>query len=377
ITETDVAPQVMLNVSQAVTLGNTIYQPDGAVTVVANATDGNGDAMTFSWVGTDTSLLNAVGTMITANQLVFDPGVLTLDGLYTVKVTVNDGTSDVSVERLLQISVAPAALTAVDTDGDGVNDDDASEGYGDDDADGIPNYLDHLSTPANAIENHTINLATSLLIETDPGLHIARGQTAVAVQASGVLIGMQDITDHGGAGGIAVTNAGTDHTFISGLLNFKISGLTESIESIHVVIPLQSAIQDGAVYRKYNQTGWFDFVEDDLNELNSAAGNDGSCPQPGSNLYAAGMTVGHLCLQLTIQDGGANDADGVRNFVVRDPGGLALAPEAEVTAEAADNSGRVGSVSLWFMLMLAILAATVWQQRVKHRVRSRIRINKR
>jgi hypothetical protein len=112
---------------------------------------------------------------------------------------------------------------------------------------------------------------------------------------------------------------------------------------VNVVIPLQSAIQQGSIYRKYNSSGWFDFVEDDLNELRSSAGNEGACPQPGSNLYSEGLTPGHLCLQLTIQDGGANDAEGVRNYIVQDPGGLALAPAAEEVAVAADESGRVGT----------------------------------
>jgi hypothetical protein len=190
------------------------------------------------------------------------------------------------------------------------------------------------------------------------------GETAVAAQTSGILIGMQDIAEHGGAGGAAVTNAATDYTFHSGLLNFEISGLTDDIESVHVVIPLLAAIQQGSVYRKYNSSGWFDFVEDDLNELRSAAGNEGACPQPGSNLYSEGLTSGHLCLQLTIQDGGANDADGVRNYIVKDPGGLALAPESEEEVAVADESGRVGSLSLWFIMMLSAALVYLWRIRV-------------
>ncbi len=70
-------------------------------------------------------------------------------------------------------------------------------------------------------------------------------------------------------------------------------------------------------------------------------------------------------MQLTIQDGGANDADGVRNFVIKDPGGLALEPESDVVAAPSNASGRVGSVGLWFMLILSITAAAVWRLRVR------------
>jgi hypothetical protein len=53
-----------------------------------------------------------------------------------------------------------------------------------------------------------------------------------------------------------------------------------------VVVPLQLAIQAGSVYRKYRGSGRFDFVIDDKNEIHSAPGNEGSCPQPGSTLYS-------------------------------------------------------------------------------------------
>ena len=61
--------------------------------------------------------------------------------------------------------------------------------------------------------------------------------------------------------------------------------------------------------------------------------------------------MGHLCLQLTIRDGGPNDADGVRNYVVKDSGGLALVPEAFVDTSASEANCGVGSVSLWFILV--------------------------
>ena len=52
-------------------------------------------------------------------------------------------------------------------------------------------------------------------------------------------------------------------------------------------------------------------------DVTECGGNDGVCPPSGSNLYSSGLTVGHLCLQLTIQDGGANDADGARNYACK------------------------------------------------------------
>ena len=69
---------------------------------------------------------------------------------------------------------------------------------------------------------------------------------------------------------------------------------------------------------------WRDFVVDDSNALSSAPGQDGACPPPGSHLYEAGLTVGHGCIQLTLEDGGPNDADIEVNGSIQDPGGLAV-----------------------------------------------------
>lgn len=366
ITEANIAPRVVLTATQsAVVIGNDIYQPDGIATVVADAIDGNGDALSFDWSASDASLLAA--SVVSANQLTIDPALLTVGEIYNLSVTVGDGALAVSINRLLRIKAAEVNTWLIDQDDDGDGMDNLSEGYGDIDADGIPNYLDNSITSTNAIENQTVDLKTSRYIETDPGLHIALGGTAVAAEKSGVLIGLKDIIDHGGASGNAVANAATDYIFLSGLFDYEISGLTDDITSVHVVIPLQSAIQADAVYRKYNSSGWFDFVVDDENELRSAAGKDGSCPQPASNLYLPGLTVGHLCLQLTVQDGGANDADGVRNFVVKDPGALAIAPEPAEVAKVPTASGRAGSTSLWFIVLLSITTASLWRLRILQR----------
>lgn len=299
---------------------------------------------------------------------------MTVGNFYNLSVAANDGNSSTTVRRLLLIKAAEAVVlsTGVDLDSDGIDDD--VEGFADADADGIANYKDSALLPPNVIENNTVDFATNYFVETDPGLHIALGATAVAAQVSGVQISLQDIINHGGNGGGAVSDAETDYTFLSSLLSFEISGLNESIPSVHVVMPLQSAIQANMVYRKYNGSGWFDFVIDDNNQIRSAAGDEGSCPQPGSNLYTPGLTVGNLCLQLTIEDGGANDADGERNFVVRDPGGLAIAPTQGVGAANSAATGRVGSVSIWFMLCFSLTAMLVWRIRQQKVVKAKSRL---
>jgi len=369
ITEANVAPTASLSVSQPsavldVNKGNTVYVADGTVQVIADAADANGDDLSYNWSASDNSIM-AIAT-VSGSMIEFDPALLVAGSVYPVSVTVSDGSEPVTSNRLLVVAETEINtwLIGDDDDGDGI--DNIDEGYGDDDGDGIANYLDHNQTPSNAIENQTANLDTAVYIETNPGLRIVKGEIAVASEASGILIGLQDIKDHGGPGGTPVSNADTDYTFLSSLHSFEVHGLDQLTETVDVVVPLSAAIQQGVVLRKYNSTGWFDFVEDDMNRLSSAKTADGTCPPAGSSLYRPGLNVGDLCLQLTIQDGGANDADGVRNFVVKDPGGLALEPEPEeqeVVDPAAGADGRIGSVSLWAVLSLALLSGWLNQRR--------------
>jgi hypothetical protein len=112
------------------------------------------------------------------------------------------------------------------------------------------------------------------------------------------------------------------------------------------------------MYRKYvDGAGWDNFVIDSRNLVASAPGEPGNCPAPGSADYTPGLTAGHHCVQLTIEDGGPNDADGSANRVVRDPGGAAVLTQAAAVgagslnvADKAVASGDRGVVMLRFRL---------------------------
>jgi hypothetical protein len=71
------------------------------------------------------------------------------------------------------------------------------------------------------------------------------------------------------------------------------------------------------------------------------------CPSPDDTVYQAGLTEGHYCLMMLIQDGGANDADGKANGTIVDPGGLATPVSAPPTPPVtppttSDGSGDSG-----------------------------------
>jgi large repetitive protein len=73
-------------------------------------------------------------------------------------------------------------------------------------------------------------------------------------------------------------------------------------------------------------------------------------PAPASADYAEGLLEGNHCIQLTIEDGGKNDADGVVNGIVVDTGVLAV--EAEVVKESVAKKG--GSLGFCSMILLGL-----------------------
>lgn len=121
---------------------------------------------------------------------------------------------------------------------------------------------------------------------------------------------------------------------VGSCFDFEVNGLTPGNDAV-VVLPLTSAIPEKTasnaghkiVYRKLMSSGWQDFNISDNNRIASQAGTvDGagivSCPSGDDTTFTNGLTSGDRCLRLTITDGGPNDADGLANGTVVDPGGV-------------------------------------------------------
>jgi hypothetical protein len=103
-----------------------------------------------------------------------------------------------------------------------------------------------------------------------------------------------------------------------------------------VVLPVSEAVPFWSLYRKYDTTTdtWGPFVIDSRNDVKTAPLDNGACPEPGNGSYDRPITgaladklrAGDECVQLTIEDGGPNDADGSVDGSVSDPGGVAEVP---------------------------------------------------
>jgi len=359
IVEANVAPQGSLEFDQGGPLLASVYDGDngGNVNIAVNATDLNaGQSLSYDWSGSDNSLVPP-GNTATWNLV----GVSA--GNYLIDVVVTDDGSPARATRVSRIlnvlAGASAALGATDSDNDGRNDNDPLEGYGDDDDDGIPNYLDANSnggSESNLIPDQTVDMSDSLLLQTDPGLRITRGKIAQAANNFGTLLTDSEIAQFGSASGTAPLNAADSSQHIGGIYDFEVSGLVPGA-SARVVIPLLSGIPRNAVYRKFNAaTGWSDFTIDANNGIASAVGALGACPEPGSSAYRTGLNNLDSCIELRIQDGGPNDTDNSVNGIVTDPGTIGVQLEDPEAFEVEEGGGRMSPLLLAVLLSLSFMA---------------------
>ncbi|MFD1086868.1 Ig-like domain-containing protein, partial [Shewanella seohaensis] len=306
ITEANIAPQVSLAVTQAGQQQVIVAQNGGDVHIRATASDANEqDTLTLTWAS------GALSLQADATGMTFSPAAVS-PGIYPVSLTVtDDGSPVLSSTETVYIVVRPslAALTSADTDGDLIPDD--QEGYSDNDRDGIPDYLD-ANNDCNVMPEGELQ-PVYFLAEGQAGVCLRLGNIALSRGQSGVQLQPEAVAEDALAANVG------------GIFDFIATGLPQQGQSYSLVLPQRSPVPANAVYRKFNaQAGWRDFVIDANNIVASTEGERGFCPPPGDSRWTPGLTEGHWCVQLTIEDGGPNDDDGVANRTIVDPSGVAV-----------------------------------------------------
>jgi hypothetical protein len=329
IIEDNVAPLVDLYMEQRGMPTWTISPDNGPVIVTAVVRDANAeDTHSFDWSLSDNALVDISGAV--DDGFMFDPRWLA-DGIYRVNVNVMDSgvpAQTVTGEVLIRVSASSADRDMIDTD-----------------LDGIPDYLDTIGNPA-ILQGDAETGSPSLLI-TEPGLGLRIGVAALAAGQHGAWLSIQDIESFATQVGGAAAGIDDGLTYSNGFVDFEVTGLSEAGEVARVVIPLAVPVGTDARYRKYDLFGgWKNFVVDDLNRLASASGSPDSCPIPGSAAYQHGLHTGDYCIQLTLEDGGPNDADGLRNGVIRDPGGIGMTAQALADGGASGSGGGGGGCTV-------------------------------
>ena len=361
ITEQNIVPSVELISSQSGLDTHLIVRTNGDVTFTAFVNDANPtDTHTYDWALTNNSLTDTDLDGDPAT-FVFNPSALD-PGFYKAHVTVQDsGGADSTVEILIEVVTTAPTLTTADSDGDGISDD--IESYDDTDGDGIPDYKDNDNLAAHELQAYD-DVIGNYILRTDTGLQLRLGVVAFAAQADGANISIEEITNYGGGEATAGSDPNDGVTNTGGYFDYEIWGLTQAGQSARLVIPQLSPIPSNAAYRKYfASSGWQAFIENSENSIASAAGEAGICPEPGSNAYTNGLTEGHYCIQLTIQDGGPNDTDGTANYIITDPGTLSIVvasnPESKETdpPPSRQSSGGGGYLSVMLLILLCFVGA--------------------
>ena len=322
IVESAEPPALKLSASQGGNLGRKVSSGGGNVTVLLTITDPNG-THDVDWTSSDASLVR----LSEDEAMVFEFSPEGLEGGFSIVANVTDSGLEGETFTIDQQVLIVADVVEADSDGDGIADskDDSNE----------PNVI--------AVDAD----ASDAAVTADEGVTLVIGDAALANGTSGIAITEETIASSGQDGGDAPTNGSDeDYDYPLGVYDFQVQDLPVPGQSARVVIPLGAGVPAEAEARKYTEaTGWKAFVIDENNAVATAPGSDGACPGVGSDLFIAGLTEGDTCLQLTLQDGGPNDADGLVNGEIDDPSGIAEpAPVlvVELNTEGYQNRKKVG-----------------------------------
>jgi len=352
IVEYNVAPRLSLAATQNDNVTNIVIINGGTIIVHAAINDPNReDIHSYNWNFTDNNLID---TDEIAETFSIDATMLN-EGVYTVRLTINDsGTPVESAMAELMLNVVnkrPGLSSTQDKDNDGISD--FVEGYGDDDGDRIPNYLD-------AIEDmHVIPLlqrtSTAYLVESSAGMNLRLGKTAFASEGNGVGVTLAQFDKYSNVQA-AVDNIAN----IGGYVDLELHGIASKGESAKIVLPQLSEIPQNAMLRILKPTGWENFIVDGNNRLYSALGSEGYCPAPGDESYTEGLTTGHWCVQVVLEDGGQNDADAEKNAVIQFSGGVGKQADNKVENVITET---VSKASLLYLL-LSSFVLLVWRRKL-------------
>ncbi|MBT8131767.1 MAG: hypothetical protein KJO35_05815, partial [Gammaproteobacteria bacterium] len=146
--------------------------------------------------------------------------------------------------------------------------------------------------------------------------------------------------------------------------DFQVRGFSSEQRTTRIVIPLTVAIPLNAQLRGFANNVWYSFVTSSTDAVRSAASVNNECPAPGDLAYSPGLVAFSDCIELTVTDGGANDADGEANGVIRITNGVAISNVIPgsvntsgpgVPTAGPQGGGAFGWLSLLFLFLATLL----------------------
>ncbi|WP_105255647.1 Ig-like domain-containing protein [Pseudoalteromonas sp. T1lg75] len=322
ISEANLAPGVTIKAQQG-QQARTLYRQDEDIQLHAQVTDANhDDSHTYSWqVEPALTLSDAHSAEVTlaANNLV--------EGVYKITVTVSDnGSPALSTTVLGQLDIRATVPPLDEGDSDGDLLPDQEEGFIDLDGDGVSDHLDAL-TPCHLMAA-VAGQEQDFILASEPGTCLHTSPYADSAQA-GARLNPEALSPD------------PDGRHVGTLYGVVVSALATQGSSVQLVLPQHQPVPGNAQYRKFVSSQWQDLHLDERNAVASALGSRGYCPAPGSEQWQAGLNLGHWCVQLTLEDGGANDGDGMVNGYIDDPGVIALSVQGNQAPVANDDAYRV------------------------------------
>ncbi|MGH8493285.1 MAG: beta strand repeat-containing protein [Moraxellaceae bacterium] len=352
ITRQSSPPQLSFRVEQNGEERQVVYRDDGAITVEALVTDPNGGpANCNSWQ------TGSLAVVIAGCTVTITPSAAA--GSYTLTTTAVDTQHAVTRSVTLLLLNTRPTLTAADTDGDGLSN--VVEGLVDSNHNGILDYLEAQGgeQPESILLRLGSGASLLLLASADTGLEMQAGRFALAAQsATTPQSGIQIFASQVANGSTVISDA--DYAAVGAIYDFGINGLSAMNTVAHVVLPLPVALPANAQWRQLSASGrWTSFAASGGDGIASAPrGADGQCPVPGAAAYQSGLIAGNTCVQLTITDGGANDADGLVNGSVS----VTAAPtvsRAESASTPPTESQNGGAIDLYALVLLALALITL------------------
>lgn len=259
--------------------------------ITSNETD-----LMYDWSESSSELLQYVQNDQNEKELVLNLQGIE-DGTYDIVVKITNKNNEVLTQKSVLV-IEQNSSTTLDSDID---------------QDGISDAFDTINV-ANLLQTESQN-GKNYLIQAREGERLELGDMARTQNRQSASIDVASLPKP------------KDKT-IDEVFDFKVKGLNKG-ESTMVVIPLTKTIPKNAEYLKYDTNrGWRAFSSDDKNKVYSALSTSaGICPSINDALYKEGLKEGDNCIQLMIQDGGANDNDGLVNAEVFDPSGIAVKEE--------------------------------------------------
>ncbi len=368
-------PVVYLSIEQQGVQIQSIDRDKGPVTLTVQIANPAPEHISyFDWSTTSSNILqHATEANPVSHSLIFDPSTLAAGRNISARAIVRRNEQQAMAEMTVRvISATGSTLETGDADGDGI-------------VDSVDGNLNASINPSAANKLQTVSgNNTAYLIGADSGVVMRLGAIARNARDNQAIIALSDIESH-----TALELDAADSVNIaphSSIFDFEVRGLPYAGATTTVVLPLQAALPEHAVYQKFHvATGWQPYVVDGLNKIHSApalSGDRGKCPAAQHSSWQAGLSAGHQCIRLSLEDGGPNDADRMStdgraavdfgiNGNIRDPGAVfEVEQEDPLGVETViKGSGSIDPSNLLILLSFWLFMAHRKRSTIAHRQR--------